>query len=99
MPSTGPPGGGELLDGVHDWREPRDGAGSQIVTVREASRKDDHVCAAKVCLFVPDEIGVLTEHVLRRVIRVVIAVGSGKTTDGEFHTWSATPAACASQRF
>ena len=36
-------------------------------------------------LLVPDELGVLAEHVLGGVIRVVIAVRSGKDDDGEFH--------------
>ena len=66
-------------------REARDGAGAQVVAVREAAGQDDDVGALQARLLVPDELGVLAEHVLGRVVRVVIAVGAGKDDDGEFH--------------
>ena len=52
--------------------------------MREAARQDDDVGALEARLLVPDELGVLAEDVLGRVIRVVIAVGAGKDDDGEF---------------
>ena len=80
-----PAGGGELLDRSHHRREARDRAGPQVVAVRETAWKNHRVRAAKIGLLVPDELGFLAEHVLRRVIRVVIAVGSGKDNDRESH--------------
>jgi hypothetical protein len=53
--------------------------------VREPARQDDHVGAPDGRLLVPDELRVVTEHVLRGVIRVVVAVGSRKDDDGELH--------------
>ena len=76
---------GEGLHRIHHRREPRDGAGAQVVTVRETTRQDDHVGAAERRVLVPHELGVLPEHVFRRVVCVVIAVGSGENDDGEFH--------------
>ena len=39
---------GEGLHRCHDRREARDGAGAQVVAVREAARQDDDVGAAEV---------------------------------------------------
>ena len=55
--------------------------------MREAAGQDHDVGALQARLLVPDELGVLPEHVLGRVVRVVIAVGAGKDDDGEFHDW------------
>ena len=76
---------GEGLDRGHHRREARDGAGAQVVAVREAAGQDDHVSAAERRVLVPDELGLLAEHVLRGVVGVVVAVRSGKDDDGEFH--------------
>ena len=46
----------------------------------------------------PDELGVLPEHVLRRVVRVVIAVGAGKDDDGKFDHASSRSQSPAVQR-
>src|SRR4029453_11425240 len=83
----------ELTDGRHDWREPRDGAGPQVVAVREASWQDDDVRAFEAFLLVPDELRLLAEHVPRRVVGLVIAVGSGENDNGEFHNSYQLPAA------
>ena len=86
MPSTGPPGRGELGDRRHDRREPGDRAGAQVVAVREAAGQDHDVgaargsspCARRTRASWPSTC-------LRGVVGVVIAVGSGKDDDGEFH--------------
>ena len=85
MPSTGPPAAANVGDGGHDRREPRDGAGAQVVAVREPAGQNHDVGAAERRLLVPDERRLLAEHVLRGVVRVVIAVRSGKDDDGERH--------------
>ena len=76
---------GERLHGAHDRREAGDRAGAQIVAVRESAGQDDDVGALQVGVLVPDELGVLAEHVLRGVIGVVVAVAAGKHDDAEFH--------------
>ena len=63
MPSTGPPCAGERLHRVHDGREARDRAGPQVVAVREPARQNHHVRALRSRLLVPDELGLLAEHV------------------------------------
>ena len=76
---------GERLHRGHHRREPRDRAGAQVVAVREPARQDDDVGAAELRVLVPDELGLLPEHVLGGVVGVVVAVRSGKNDDGEFH--------------
>ena len=80
-----PAGSGEVADGGHHRGKPGDRAGAQVVAVRKAARQHDDVGAVEARLLVPDELRLLPEHVLRGVIRVVIAVGSGKNDDAEFH--------------
>ena len=53
--------------------------------MREPAGQDHDVGAAERRLLVPDELGLLAEHVLRRVIGVVIAVRSRKHDDRELH--------------
>ena len=84
MPSTGPPRRGEVAHRRHDRREPCDRAGAQVVAVREPARQNDDVGALQARLLVPDELGVLPEHVLGGVVRVVIAVRTGKDDDANF---------------
>ena len=78
-------GSDEVADGGHHRREPGDRAGAQVVAVREAARQHHDVGAVEARLLVPDELRLLPEHVLHGVIRVVIAVGSWKNDDAEFH--------------
>ena len=54
--------------------------------MREAAGQDDDVGALEARLLVPDELRLLPEHVLGGVIGVVIAVGTGKDDDAEFHS-------------
>src|SRR5206468_6908490 len=82
----GTAGSGEIGDGRHDRREPRDRAGSQIIPVGKASWQHDHVRTLQRGFLVPDELGLLAEHMLRRVIGIVIAVRTGKDDDAEFHS-------------
>jgi DNA-binding cell septation regulator SpoVG len=53
--------------------------------MRKAAGKDHGVCVCEACVPVPNELGVLAEHVLDGVIGIVVAIGSGKHNDGEFH--------------
>ena len=78
-------GVGERLHRGHHRREPGDRAGAQVVAVGEPAGQDDDVGRAERGVLVPDEFGVVPEHVLRGVIGVVVAVRSGKDDDGEFH--------------
>src|SRR5262249_43523276 len=77
--------GGKLHDRFHDWREPRDRAGAQVIAVREPAGQDDEIRAAERRVLVPDEWRIQPQHVLGRVIGVVIAVGSWKNDDRNFH--------------
>ena len=78
-------GRGKGLHFLHDGREAGDGAGAQVVAVREPAGQDDDVGALEAGVLVPDQLGVLPQHVLRGVIRIVVAIGSGKDDDREFH--------------
>jgi hypothetical protein len=75
-----------MREPLHHRREPRHRAGAQVVAVREPARQNDDVGAANAGVLVPDELGVLTEHVLGRVIRVVVAIRSGKYNNRKLHS-------------
>jgi hypothetical protein len=70
---------------AHDRGKPRDRTRPKVVTVREAAGKDDGVGVGEACVPVPNELGILAQHVLDGVIGIVVAIGSGKHNDGEFH--------------
>ena len=75
----------KLRDLLHDRREARDGAGPQVISVSESSGKNDGVGAAEAGVLVPDEFSVLTEHVPRNVIRVVVAIRSREDNNSKLH--------------
>ena len=77
--------GGKPFDFAHDRREAGHRSGPEIVAVREATRQDDDVGALEVRVLVPDVLGLLAEHLSGGVVRVLVAVGSGKDDDREFH--------------
>src|SRR5262245_61320369 len=81
----------KLLHLRHDGREARDGAGAEVVPVRKAAWEDDHIRAFEAGLLVPDVIGLLAENVLRSVMRVVVAIGSGENDDSELHAVTSSP--------
>jgi hypothetical protein len=87
-PEHGSAGAGKRGDRSHDGREAGDRAGSQVIAVREPAWQHDDISAPETRLLVPDELGLLAEHVLGRVVGVVIAVGPGKDNDAEFHNHS-----------
>ena len=76
---------GKLPDRRHDRRETRHRAGAQVVAMGEPAWQNHHVGALQAGVFVPHELSGLPEHMGRRVIRIVIAVGAGKDDDAEFH--------------
>jgi hypothetical protein len=45
---------GVLPDGVHHPSEPGDGSGPEVITVGEATRKDDGIGTGQVIVAVPD---------------------------------------------
>src|SRR2546421_8484959 len=76
---------GEFFHGIHDRRKAGECAGAQVIAVRKTARNDHRVVTGQVSIAVPDEIDRLA-HVFRdHVIRIVIAVRSGKDYDTELH--------------
>src|SRR5207249_3476393 len=65
---------GEALHGGHDGGEASDRPGAEMIAVGEAARQDHTVVRREVSVFVPDEIGRLTENHGERVDGVVLAV-------------------------
>jgi hypothetical protein len=76
---------GERLYRLHDRRKPGDRAAPEVVPVRETARNRDPVEPGERFLLVPDERRLHADHVLERVIAVVIAIGAWEDQDREFH--------------
>src|SRR5688500_14021534 len=92
-PEHGAAAAGKFRHAGHDWREPGDGAGAEVIAVREASRQHHHVGPLQGGFLVPDEFRILPEHVPGGMIGVVIAIRSGEDDDAEFHKSVQLPAA------
>jgi hypothetical protein len=75
----------KFLDRLHYRRKARDGAGPQIIAMRESTRQNDSVAIHEILRLVPDEFDRFVQHTADGVKRVVITIGSGKDYDSEFH--------------
>src|SRR5258706_284276 len=62
------------------WR-----SGAQVVAVREAARQHDQLTALEGIVLVPEELGLLLQHVFPDVVDVVVAVAAGKDDDAALH--------------
>ena len=77
--------GGEARDALHDRREARDRAASQVIAVAEAAGQDHAVRAAETLVLVPERECVLAHHVAQRVQRVAVIKRAGKRNDAPLH--------------
>ena len=75
----------EILHGLHDGAEPRDGACAQIIPVAEASRHDDRVRVAERSFLVPRVMRRVAQHVAQDMHRILVAVRSGKLENSKVH--------------
>jgi len=75
----------EFFDAAHNGRKTGDGSGSKIVTESESTGNDDDVRASEIFGLMPDKFGLLAEHVMSDVERVIITIGAGKNDNAEFH--------------
>jgi hypothetical protein len=75
----------EFFHTAHDGRKTRDGSAAKIVTVGESAGEDDGVRAGEISGLMPDKFGLLAEHVMSDVERVIITIGAGKNDNAEFH--------------
>ena len=82
---------GVICDLTHDRAETSDGAGPEVVAVREAAGQDDHVASLEVVVLVPEFHGVLAELIDDRVKGIVFAIGAREAHDADFHS-ATTPA-------
>src|SRR5205807_9457814 len=76
---------GEFFYGVHDRRKAGQRSGAQVIAVRKTARNDHGIVTAQVSIAVPDEIDRLADVFRDHVIRIVIAVRTGKNYNAEFH--------------
>src|SRR5579872_664814 len=77
---------GVVADSIHYRRKAGDGPGPQIVAIREATRQDQAVVSLDASLLMPYVVHGLTQNVLDHMISVLIADGSRKADDTEFHS-------------
>src|SRR6185437_5611898 len=75
-------------DVLHHGAEPRDRAGTQVITVTEAAGQDDHVAVVQVVMLVPEKGRPFAESVDDGTVGVVVAVRAGKGDDAELHAAS-----------
>ncbi len=76
---------GVPLDGAHHRRQGGERSGAQVVAVREAARQHDQLTALEGIVLVPEELGLLLQHVFPDVVDVVVAVAAGKDDDAALH--------------
>src|ERR1051325_10327308 len=71
--------------GLHNGREARDSARSQIVAIGEPARQDYAVISLQRFLLVPHVLHRLAKHVLYGEIGILVAVGAGEADHGKLH--------------
>src|SRR5579864_2311018 len=77
--------GGESRYALHDRREARDRAASEVVAVTEAAGEDNAMRTAEAFVLMPQERSVLAEHIPQRMKRVVVVERAGKAYDTPPH--------------
>jgi hypothetical protein len=75
----------EFFNAAHDGRKTRDGSGAEIITEGESAGKNNGVRVGEIGGLMPDKFGLLAEHVMGDVERVIITIGAGKNDNAEFH--------------
>ena len=78
-------GTGKSIEGPHDRRKTGDGAGAEIIAIRKAAGQDDRIEAGEIFGLVPDEFDRLPQDAADGVESVVIAIGTGKDDNTNFH--------------
>src|SRR5262249_42161670 len=76
---------GEFRHRIHDRREARDRAGSQVIAVRKSSGQNNGIAVREVLRLMPNEFDRLFKDISDGVERVVVAIGPGKDDDSKFH--------------
>ena len=76
---------GKAAYALHDRRKPRDGAGAQVIAIGKSARHQDRVAAFQVVRLMPQIRHRLAHHAAEHVVRIVVAVGTGKDQNAKFH--------------
>jgi hypothetical protein len=76
---------GKLFEGFHDRRKTCEGAGAEIVPIRESARNYNRVVRGKIRVSVPDEIDRLPHMLRYDVIGVMVAIRTWKDYYPELH--------------
>jgi hypothetical protein len=79
---------GELDDPLHQRREASDGAGAQVVAVREAARDHHGVDPAEIAVLVPEQIRLAEAPAGEQ--RVDLVAGAGEAHYAELHSAATT---------
>src|SRR5208282_765968 len=74
-----------LRDALHDGREARDSAASEVVAVTEAARQHDAFGTLEALVLVPQRRDILPHHVAQPVHRIEIIERAGKADDAPLH--------------
>ena len=70
---------------LHDRRKTSDGSTAKVIAVRESPRQHDGIEIIKRRFLVPDVFGSQSIKPINRRDAILIAVGTGKLNDSEFH--------------
>ena len=80
-----PAGTRKSIDCLHHGRKSCNGAGTQIIAVSKATRKNNRVEARDFLGLVPDEFNRLADDRADCVVSVVVAIRAGKLDHAELH--------------
>ena len=77
---------GKLPHALHDRRKARDRPGPQVVAIGKSARDQDCVAAFQVVRLMPQIRHRRAHHRAECVVRILIAVGTGKHQNAELHS-------------
>src|SRR5688572_32274462 len=70
---------------LHDRGETGDGAGTQVIAVRETAGQHDKIATLQIVVFMPQFHYFLVHGLAQHVYHVLIAVGTGENYNSKFH--------------
>src|SRR6478735_2853554 len=70
---------------LHDRRETGNGAGAQIIAVRETTRQHNKIATLQIVVFVPQLYNFLVHGLAQHVYHILIAIGTRENYNSKFH--------------
>src|SRR5438105_3443771 len=83
--------GGKFFDRLHNGRKSCKCSGPKVIPIGKSAGNDNCVKFVKVSFLMPDKIYRLSHMLRNNMVRIMIAIGTGKYYYAEFHKNTGSP--------